>query len=53
MSISLKFIYIPYKVNKIIVLIYYQKHDCKLKKVLVFIYVLTLMYILLCIQIIF
>ena len=29
MSISSKFNYIPYKVNKMIVMIYLLKHDCK------------------------
>ena len=31
MSISLKFNYIPYKVNKMIVLIYLLKHDLPYK----------------------
>ena len=50
MSISLKFNYIPYKVNKMTVLFIYQKHDCKQKRALVLIYMLTLIYIILCIQ---
>ena len=52
MSISKKINYIPYKVNKMIVLIYFPMILNK-QKVLIVNYVLTLMYIFLCVQIIF
>ena len=50
MSMSLKFNYIPYKVNKMIYLFVYQKHDCKQTKgigfdVCVYYNVYTFMYI--------
>ena len=53
MSISLNFNYLPYKVKKNYFDLFTKNMIVNKQKVLVLIYVLTIMYILLCIQIIF
>ena len=42
MSISLKYNYIPYKINEIIILIYLPYINCKLIRGIVLIYVITI-----------